>query len=78
MKVKMLKTSVADGRFVRGGAIEEVSDAEAKSLILLGKAVAVEAEEAPAPVVEEELTTETAEAVVETKLKRGKSKSLKG
>lgn len=74
MKVKILKTTVADGGFVRAGSVVELSEKDAKGLILLGKAVAVDAEEAPAPAPVEELTTETAEAVVETKLKRGRKK----
>lgn len=78
MKIKILRTTVADARFVRAGNVEDVSDKDAQILILLGKAVAVEAEEAPAVVglTEEELNTKVAEAAIETKLKR--TKKLKG
>ena len=74
MKVKILKTTVADSAFVRAGSVVDLSEKDAKGLILLGKAVAVEAEEAPAPVPTEEMTTEAAEAIIETKLKRGRKK----
>lgn len=74
MRIKVLKTSVAEGKFVAAGRTVDVSDSEAKALIMLNKAVAVEAEEAPA----NELTTENTPAVVEKKLKRGRAKTLKG
>lgn len=77
MKIKILRTTVANAEFVRAGAVVEVPDTDAKALILLGKAVAVDAEQAPAPVVgltEEELNTKVAEAIVEKKLKRGSKK----
>lgn len=76
MKVKILRTTVADGGFVRAGDVVTISDSDAKTLILLGKAIAVEAEEAPAKIglTEEELNTKVAEAMVENKLKRGRKK----
>lgn len=77
MKIKILRTTVANGGFVRAGEVVELPEGDAKSLILLGKAIAVEAEEAPAAVVgltEEELNTKVAEAIVETKLKRSRKK----
>lgn len=76
MKIKLLETTVADKRFVRAGSVEDISESDAKMLILLGKAVAVEAEEAPAKIglTEEELNTKVAEAAVQTKLKRSRKK----
>lgn len=76
MKIAILKTTVANGGFVRAGTVVDISDADAKSLILLGKAKSVEAEEAPVNVgiTEEELNTKVAEAAVETKLKRTRKK----
>lgn len=75
MKIKILRTTVANGGFVRAGDVVEVPDSDAKSLILLGKAIAADGkiDVAPAPVAEE-LNTEVAEAIVETKLKRGRKK----
>lgn len=74
MKIKILKTTVANGGFVRAGSVVDIAEAEAKALILLGKAVAADGklDFEPAPV--EELNTEVAEAIVETKLKRGRKK----
>ena len=75
MKVKILRTTVADGRFVRAGSVEDISDKDGKTLILLGKAEAVEALNAPViGMTEEELNTKVAEAAVETKLKRSRKK----
>jgi hypothetical protein len=76
MKIKILRTTVADSKFVKAGEVVEVSDADAKTLILLGKAVLADGimahvEPEPEP---EELTTEVAEAIVETKLKRSRKK----
>lgn len=71
MKVQILKTTVADKRFVRAGSIEEISDADARALILLGKAVAYDGQVSqPAPV---ELNSETAAPLVsEDKPRRGR------
>lgn len=63
MKIKILRTTVADKRLVRIGAVEDISDSDAKTLILLGKAVAVEAD-APAVATAEELNTEIAATVI--------------
>lgn len=74
MKIKILRTTVADSKFVRAGEVVDVSDVDAKTLILMGKAVLADgimAHIEPAP---EELTTEVAEAIVETKLKRSRKK----
>lgn len=78
MKVKILRTTVADKRLVRTGAIEELSDSDAKTLILLGKAVAVAEVEAPV-VVEpvEELNTENAAPVIADEMPRRGRKSRK-
>lgn len=74
MKIKILRTTVASGEVVRAGGVVEVSDADAKTLILLGKAVAAEGKMAHIEPEPEELTTEVAEPIVETKLKRGRKK----
>ena len=76
MKVKILRTTVADRRLVRAGAVEELSDGDAKALILLGKAAIVEAD---APVVEvvEELNTEIAAPVIAEETPRRGRKSRK-
>lgn len=76
MKIKILRTTVADKRLVRIGAVEDISDSDAKTLILLGKAVAVEADAtAVAPV--EELNTENAAPVVAEETPRRSRKSRK-
>lgn len=72
MKIEILRTTVADKRIVRAGTVEDVSEKDAKALILLGKAIAAD----DAIVVEqpsEPLNTETAEAVIsEDRPKRGR------
>jgi len=42
MQVKILRTTVADKKFVMEGSVVDVSDFDARSLVLLGKAVMVE------------------------------------
>lgn len=74
MKIKILKSTVANKGFVRAGDVVEVSDADAKTLILLGKAVLAEGIMAHIEPEPEELNTDVAEAIVETKLKRGRKK----
>ena len=74
MKIKILRTTVADSKFVRAGEVVEVSDVDAKTLILLGKAVLADGIMAHIEPATEELTTEVAEAIVETKLKRSRKK----
>lgn len=74
MKIKILRTTVANKEFVRVGEVVEVSDNDAKALILLGKAVLAEGKLDVEPVPVEEINTEVAEAIVETKLKRGRKK----
>lgn len=70
MKIKILKTTAADGRFVRAGTIVELSDRDARLLIELGKGVAV-AEMPPAPPAQP-LTTETAAEVIAPPARRGR------
>ena len=72
MKIKILRTTVADKRIVRADSVEDVSDKDAKALILLGKAVAVDAiETVEQPVAP--LSVETAEAVIsEDRPRRGR------
>ena len=74
MKIKILRTTVADSTFVRAGDVVDVSEADAKTLILLGKAVAADGIMAHIEPEPEELNTEVAEAIVETKLKRSRKK----
>lgn len=74
MKIKILRTTVANSKFVRAGEIVEVPDEDAKTLILLGKAVAADGIMAHIEPEPEELNTDVAEAIVETKLKRGRKK----
>lgn len=62
MKIRILRTTVADGRLIRAGATEDVGDSDAKALILLGKAVAVERDEPVEPV--EELNSENSAPVI--------------
>jgi hypothetical protein len=78
MKIKITRTTVADGQVVRAGKVYDVPDADAKALILLGKAVAAEdaADEVQAE-PEPELTTEALAPVIETeapKIRRGKTR----
>lgn len=63
MKIKIIRTTVADKRTVRSGSIEDVSDADAKMLILMGKAIALPDDEPIAAPVEE-LNTESASDVI--------------
>lgn len=74
MKIKILKNTVANKGFVRAGEVVEVSDSDAKALILLGKAIAADGKLDVAPEPVEEINTEVAQAIVETKLKRGRKK----
>ena len=74
MQVKITRTTVADGQTVKAGQVYDLPDADARTLLQLGKAVtvnAVEAEEAPPAV----LDTVAAEVMVDTeapKPKRGR------
>lgn len=79
MQIKILKTTVADGRFVKAGSVEDVSDADAKLLIGLGKAVPADAAPvpAPAPMPEPVMTTENTPQVVADKPRRGRPPKAK-
>ena len=72
MKIKILKTTVADNRFVKAGEVIDVLESEARLLVGVGKAEYVSGtEQAEAPVqIEKPLDTEAAEAIVETKLRK--------
>lgn len=63
MKIKITRTTVANKQFVLAGQVYDLPDADARLLVQLGKAEAVDGVEQPAPV---EMTTETSEAVIET------------
>jgi len=62
MQIKILKTTAADGRFVRAGTIVELSERDAKILIGLGKGELVS--DTPPEPPAQPLTTETAAPVV--------------
>ena len=74
MKIEITKKTVANKRFVNAGEVIEVTDAEARLLVGIGKAKYVSGNEQAVEIVQNEkqepLNTETAEAVVETKLKK--------
>lgn len=70
MKIKILKTTVADGRFVRAGTIVDISDRDAKLLIEIGKGIAVT--DVPPEPQAQPLTTETAAEVVPVQTRRGR------
>jgi hypothetical protein len=83
MQVLITRTTAANKQFVRAGTVIELSDYEARELILLGKAQPVD-EPASETVVEAEteaeateLTTENAEAVVATAAPKGKRRGAK-
>lgn len=62
MKVLITRSTMADGRFVREGSIEDISDRDAALLIQLGKATV--------PVVEAVEVVEVVEAVGVPEVKR--------
>lgn len=68
MKIKILKTTAADGRFVRAGSIVDLSDKDAKLLIEIGKGIAVTDIQPELPA--EPLTTEVAPEVAPTRLRK--------
>lgn len=74
MKIRILKSTVADNRFVKAGNIEEITDRDAIFLIRLGKAEAVD--ELPTPPTV--MTTENFSGVVEDKPRRGRPKAKHG
>jgi hypothetical protein len=69
MKIRILKTTVADGRFVKAGSVEDVSEADGKLLIGIGKAVP--ADEPVEAAAEPVLAVEDAAPVVAEK-RRGR------
>ncbi len=80
MQVLITRTTVANKSFVRAGDVVNLEDNEAKLLIAIGKAEAVggDAETASETAVEpDELTTDSAEAVVEAPAPKGKRRGAK-
>lgn len=68
MRVKILRNTIADKRQVRAGEVCDLSDADARTLLQLGKAEpCVAAEPVAAP-----LDTEQASPVIDTKRKRSR------
>lgn len=49
MRILITRTTVADGRIVRAGSVEDLSDADAALLLQLGKAVPAASEPEPEP-----------------------------
>ena len=49
MQVKITRTTVADGKFVHAGQVYDLPDADARTLMQLGKAVLATDAPAPAP-----------------------------
>lgn len=68
MRVKILRNTVADKRLVRAGEVHDLSDADARTLIILGKAEPMVAE-APPPAP---LDTEQASPVIDTEAPKRK------
>jgi len=71
MKIKILKTTAADGRFVRAGTIVDISDRDAKLLIEIGKGI-LATDEAPEP-QPQTLTVESAPEVIATQPRKSRS-----
>lgn len=69
MQVKILRTTVADKQFVRAGAVVDLPDFEARSLILLGKAALANLSAEPVAAV---LDTAAAEPVIAKSKGRGR------
>lgn len=73
MKILILKSTMADGRPVQAGQVEDVSDTDARILLRMGKAsLPVEAE--PAPAV---LDTEAAAPVIAEDKRKGRGRGNK-
>ena len=72
MQVKITRTTIADCKVVKAGQVYDLPDADARTLLQLGKAELVTVEAEPAPQV---LDTTEAAAVIDTeapKAKRGR------
>lgn len=69
MRVRILRNTIADKRQVRAGEVCDLSDADARTLLQLGKAERVTDE---APPVVAPLDTEQASPVIDTKRKRSR------
>jgi len=78
MKIKVTRTTVANGEIVRAGGVYDVPDSDARTLILLGKAVAAAVDPVAAVPAEPELTTENFSDVVDTDKPFKRVKSRKG
>lgn len=68
MQVKILRTTIADGQVVRAGQVYDLSEADARLLLQLGKAEPMVAE-APTPAP---LDTEQASPVIDTEAPKRK------
>lgn len=71
MQVKITRTTIANGQTVKAGQVYDLPDADARTLLQLGKAVtikAVEVDEAPPAA----LDTVATEAVVDTEAPKAK------
>lgn len=68
MQVKILRTTIADGQVVRAGQVYDLSDADARLLVQLGKAQPADAQEQPAG----PLDTEKASPVIDTEAPKRK------
>jgi hypothetical protein len=68
MRVLILRTTMADGRLVRAGSVEDLTDRDAMELLQLGKAVeAVEVE----TVADDPVSDQETEPVKRKSRKRG-------
>lgn len=71
MRVRILKTTAADGRIVMSGEVHDLPDYDARILLRSGKAAPADGTAEPAPAAP--LDTDAAEAVVaEVKRKPGR------
>lgn len=70
MKIKIIRTTVADKRTVRAGSVEDVSENDAKTLILLGKAIALPDDEPVEAPVEELNSDNAADVIAESRPRR--------
>ena len=75
MQVRITRTTVANKQFVREGSVVELDESEARLLIAIGKAEAIGVDEPASETVGEDLTTETADAVVEAPTPKAKRRA---